>query len=787
MSTLSLKRRRDIGRQKWQFIAVVVTVTLGVAMFAGTFNAYLNLGSSMEKTYERLAMADMTVTGADEGFADSVSSISGVADVVERNQADIPFEIGEYSFLGRIIGMPADAQPSINMVDVDEGTYLDPDDEDGVLLETHGASEFEVGLGDTIVIAGTERTVIGIVTSPEYLWPARDRQNLFTPPKSFAVAYVNEELFEGTEGSPVVEDQILVLYDEDAPVDDVDSAVESAAEDANAADIQTLGDHPSNSSLQMEVEGLRTMAVAFPLLFLLASGMAIYVVITRLVFSQRGVIGTLRASGFTSRALSRHYRSYGIGVGLVGAAFGAVLGGILGRLMTAMYTLILGIPDLVAPIHPGTVVAGFVFGAVAGALAAVPPARTVARMAPAEAMRGEAPAEPGKRSIFETLIPPLRRAPVRWRMTLRGIGRNKKRSGSMVIGVILSMTLVLASWGVMDTMLLAIDRQFNDIAVEDATIVFSTPVGDDQINLVEEVAGVTTAEPVIGLRATIRHDGESYGTLLEGYRSGTEVHGFSPALPSSGALLGQAMEDLLEVSIGDEITIEFPALGTHVTTTVVGFVDEPLGTVAYMESEALTSVIEEAEPSMTAAALATPSITTVKALFGPDSDNTAVLADIKEVDEVAAAVDSNEMRDLIESFQLLLYVFIGLMVAFGGAMAFALMFNIISVNVAERAGEFASMRAKGLTHRQVGSLIVGETGLLTAMGVVPGLVVGYAAAAAFTNSFASDQLPISVELRPLSLIGAVVAMFAVAGLSLIPAIRAVKRLNIAEIVREHSE
>ncbi len=538
MSTLSLKRRRDIGRQKWQFIAVVVTVALGVAMFAGTFNAYLNLGSSMEKTYERLAMADMTVSGADEGFADSVSSISGVADVIERNQADIPFEIGEYSFLGRIIGMPADRQPTINMVDVDEGTYLDPDDQDGVLLETHGASEFEVGLGDTIVIAGTERMVIGIVTSPEYLWPARDRQNLFTPPKSFAVAYVNEELFEGTEVSPVVEDQVLVLYDEGVAVGDVDAAVESAAEEATAADIQTLADHPSNSSLQMEVQGLRTMAVAFPLLFLLASGMAIYVVITRLVFSQRGIIGTLRASGFTGRALSRHYRSYGVGVGLVGAAFGAVLGGILGRLMTAMYTVILGIPDLVAPIHPFTVIAGFAFGAVAGALAAVPPARTVSRMAPAEAMRGEAPAEPGKRSIFETLIPPLRRAPVRWRMTLRGIGRNKKRSSSMVLGVVLAMTLILAAWGMVDTMLLAIDRQFTEIALEDASVVYSVPVGDEQVDAVIGTLGVEHAESVVGLQASIEGNDESYSTVLEGYERNTKVHGFGEPLPLTGMFVG---------------------------------------------------------------------------------------------------------------------------------------------------------------------------------------------------------------------------------------------------------
>ena len=69
MSTLGLKRRRDIWRQKWQFVAVLVTVVLGVAMFTGTFNAYLNLGASLDGTYDRLQMADVTVADPVDGFA----------------------------------------------------------------------------------------------------------------------------------------------------------------------------------------------------------------------------------------------------------------------------------------------------------------------------------------------------------------------------------------------------------------------------------------------------------------------------------------------------------------------------------------------------------------------------------------------------------------------------------------------------------------------------------------------------------------------------------------------
>ena len=127
-----------------------------------------------------------------------------------------------------------------------------------------------------------------------------------------------------------------------------------------------------------------------------------------------------------------------------------------------------------------------------------------------------------------------------------------------------------------------------------------------------------------------------------------------------------------------------------------------------------------------------------------------------------------------------------MMLLFGGIMAFALIYNIISVNVAERAGEFASMRANGLTHRRVASLIVGETLLLTALGIGPGLLVGYGAAAAFMSSFSSDQFPIQLSMRTVSFVGAVLVMFAVAGLSLLPALRSVKRIDVGTIVRERA-
>lgn len=785
MSTLSTKRWRDIGRQKWQFIAVLVTVVLGVMLFAASFNAYLNLGSSLEGTYERLAMADMTVTGPDSGFVETAMSIPGVSTAIERRQADVPAEAGDYTFVGRIIAMPPDEQPAINMVDIEEGSYLDPSDSLKVLVETHMASDFGVSVGDTIVIAGQEVEIVGIAVSPEYLWPAKDAQNLFTAPKTFGVMFVDEAILESID-DPIIVDDVLVLYDSDADVEATDAAVESDSEAAGAASIQPLADQPSNSSINLEISGLRTMAIAFPLLFLAAAGMAIYVVITRMVYSQRGVIGTLRASGFSSKTLSRHYLSYGLGLGVIGAAIGAIIGGILGRGLTAVYTEIFDIPDLVAELHIPTVVLALAFGAIAGSLAAVPPARAVARMAPAEAMRGDAPPTSGKPSIFEKLIPPLKSAPVRWRLTLRGIGRSKRRSLTLVLGVVLALTLIISTWGMLDTMMLAFDKQFNEVAIEDASVVFNTQVGGEQLDDIESIDGVETAEPVIGLSATVHSSTASYATLLEGYEPDTEVHGFPEPLPPSGVVLGQAIEGLLEISVGDPVNIEFPALETEIEVTVEGFVDEPLGSFAYMRSDALQTAIEEADSTVTADVLAQPSFTTSKVLFGDGADTPQVLDDIEALDDVAVVLDEGQIRDLLEEFQQFFFVFVGLMLVFGGAIAFALIFNIVTVNVAERSSEYASMRANGLTHRKVASMIMGEVAILTAIGIVPGLIAGYLAAAAFMSTFESEQFPITVEVRPQTYVISALAMFVVAFLSLIPAIRAVKRINVGEIVRERA-
>ncbi|MCH8900445.1 MAG: ABC transporter permease, partial [Acidobacteria bacterium] len=202
--------------------------------------------------------------------------------------------------------------------------------------------------------------------------------------------------------------------------------------------------------------------------------------------------------------------------------------------------------------------------------------------------------------------------------------------------------------------------------------------------------------------------------------------------------------------------------------------------------EALIDVLAAADPAVDEQTLADPTITTVASRFDSAEDHQGTIDRIKQVDGVVTVIDNRALATLINDFIGFFYVFVGVMLFFGGAMAFALIFNTISVNVAERSTEYATLRANGLSSRSIGALITGENVLLTAIGIAPGLIVGYIVSSWFMHSYTSDILQFDLEMRPSTLVLAGLAMILVALLSVIPGIRTVNRLDIASVVREHA-
>ncbi|MBT8193609.1 MAG: FtsX-like permease family protein, partial [Acidimicrobiia bacterium] len=142
--------------------------------------------------------------------------------------------------------------------------------------------------------------------------------------------------------------------------------------------------------------------------------------------------------------------------------------------------------------------------------------------------------------------------------------------------------------------------------------------------------------------------------------------------------------------------------------------------------------------------------------------------------------------DTAQQYMVFFYVFVGVMLVFGGAMAFALIFSAMSVNIAERTREVATLLAVGTERRQISRMITAENMTVAIVGIPLGLLAGFVTAGQAMASFESDLFAFDLYIRPSTFVISALAILIVALLSQWPGLRAIGRLEIAKIVKERS-
>jgi putative ABC transport system permease protein len=779
---LRTKLRRDIVGQWPQFAAVVLIVLLGVGLFAASYNAYRNLRASYDRVFADERFADLFVTVRDaDRFAATARTSPGVAAVSTRTEADLPVAVGADKLRGRVVGYPVGAPPAVNRLTLLRGSWLGgPDD---VLVEHHMAEHFGLDTGDRVTVTGAtgprRLRVAGVVSSGEYLWPARSRQEPFTSPDDFGVLFAAEPTARDLAGAEQP-DQVLVRMDPAAAPGDL-GRLAGAATAAGASTVLTRAEQPSNALLQEDITGFREMALAFPLLFLSAAGLATYVLLSRRVNSERPLIGMLRAQGMRRRAIAAHYVGYGLVAGLAGAVLGVVLGTAGAVVLSHAYVGIIDLParsQVITALRPLTVLGGLAYGLAVGALAAWGPAVAAARVPAAEAMRSAAPVGDGARSLLERLVPGSRRLPARWRMALRGVGRNPRRTAFTATGVAMALLLILVSWTMIDTMNALLGTQFDVVARQDAQVDLSSPAEAARVEALRAVPGVAAVEPLVQVPATLVNGDRAYSTLLSGMDPHTTMHGWRPAggaasaLPADGILVGRGVTGTIGVHAGDEVTLRLPTLGRSARVRVAGLLDEPLGTFAYASRDWLDATVGPV------------AATSALLRLDPGADPAAVRRAVSDLPGVVAYTDARSLQRLWDSFAGLFLVFVGGMLVLGALMAGGIIFTTMSVNVTERRRELATLRAAGVRYRSLARLVAGENLLVALLGVVPGLLLGVLGGTLFLDSFSSDQFRLSLVVMPGTLVFATLAVLVTAALAQWPALRSVRRTDLAAAVRE---
>ncbi|MDR7419486.1 MAG: FtsX-like permease family protein [Armatimonadota bacterium] len=800
MSVLALKLVRDLWQARWQYLAVGTMILLGVAFFGAAYMMYRNLEASYARSYDRLRFEHFGIAfyAAPEQAADRVRRIPGVAAVEGRLVEDVIVELPgrtTKTLMGRLISLPANRRPQVNDVFVTQGRYVRGRTAREILLEGSFAAYHRLRPGDVVdVVRGGGRArlhVAGIVQSPEYVFVVRSKQDLMPFPETFGVMFISGDVLRPLVGKTGLINEIRATVTDPARLPAVMREAQRVLRAYRPEDPVARRDQPSYQLLDQDLQGLRMYSVLFPFFFLSVAGLTVYTLLVRMVHLQRPVIGLLRALGFTRHRVVAHYLAAAGVIGAMSSAGGTLLGYWVAGGATRWYASFISVPYVIAVPRWDVMAAGFFIGAGTCLLAGVLPARATARIRAAEALRTPVLAA-GRVVALDRLVPGVGRMRLVWRLPFRNVLRHPRRTISTLFGVSAASALIMTAQGLLDSAEAALDTLLRQVFHDDIRVEFVRAQDRTLVSRVRSWPGVVWAEGALELPVEFHRGPVTYAALAVGLEPGSQLQrlttedGTPLRLGDAGVVLGQTLRAKLGVEPGD--LVEVSVLRRRAedeprrrTVRVAATVWEPIGTIAYLPADRLRQLFRR-EVDLPKGAISGIRVKADPRHLGE------IRVRLLQLPDAAAVTTLRDLQGMFENLMGMMRRFIALMLAFGMALAFAITFNMVTINVLERSNEVATMRTIGVDGWVILGMITVENLLTALIGVALGLPLGRLTVEGFLRAAQTEEqmelFAMKVVVNPQTYVLTATAIVIVVLLSQLPSILQVNRLDLARATKE---
>lgn len=747
MSALRRKLWRELRQLRGQVLAIALVLAAGIGTWVMASSNHDTLAETRDRYYAEYRFADVfaDLTRAPRSLLPLIESLPGVGRADGRISALVSLQIEgfEAAVSAQVVSLPATAERGLNGVFIRRGRLPERDDE--VVLGEPFADAHGLQPGDRLaaILNGRWQTlrVAGIGLAPDFIYPLRPGDS-FPDHRHFGVIWMPLEPLQRAFDLDGAFNQLSLRLqgsaDEADLIDRIDALLAPyGGTGAYGRDLQV-----SHRFLAEELEQLRIMARLFGSIFLGVSAFLLNIVIGRLVHAQREQIALLKAFGYSGGAVARHYAELVLLIAVLGVIPGIALGAWLGRGLAGIYMEFYRFPYLDWALSPGTAVLASLFAVLAAGSGAAFALYRSYRLAPATAMRPEAPMR-FRRSRLERWLPPGWLDPAT-RMLLRTLGRRPLRTGLSVLGIGFAIGILVMSRlqsAAIDAM---IDVQLGFAQRDDLALGLVQPRNESALQELAAIPGVLAVEGFRAVPVRLRHGHRHWRGSLLGLAPTGDLKrllgsDLSPQdVPADGLLLTDYLADELALRIGDPISIEvLEGARPQLQLRFAGAVSEYLGAGAYVQRARLNRLLGETEASN-------------GAWLRVDAERQAeVIAALRGRPGVATISDR---RAMIESFRstmaegiLTFTLVITLMAA---SIAVGVVYNAARITLAERGRELASLRVLGYTQAEARVLLFGELGSLTLLALLPGFALGYGLSAVLVAGFRSELYRIPLAIDP---------------------------------------
>lgn len=749
---------RMIMHSKGQFIAVLFIIVTGICAYTSLSMASDNLEHSLDSYYEDSNFPDLfiEVTGVPVQIADGLNQIPGVAKVSAGLTMDVPMltdNENERKTL-RLITITDDEQ-ELSRCTLLKGSALSGKRKEAWIIgQFADANGIVQGDEIRILVAGYDHTldVVGIVANPEYIYLMENSQSIMPNDEGFGICYLSEAEGRLIMGERQNCNYIRIGYGQGAEEETIINAVKDQLRLYGIISILKRSEQLSNAVMQEELQQLKRMSNAIPVIFLLVAGLVLMMVLSRMIKRDRFKIGALKALGYSDRQIMGHYAAYAVVAGIVGGLLGSITGMLLANAMTGLFLdyfnlpLLKFEPDITYMAAAILLTTGFcVASGAAGA-------KGVLKITPSDAMREESP-QKGGRILIERIGFLWNSCSFSRKLAYKNAFRNKRRTYFVILGIALTYGMMLFAVTMPAASDIMMNQHFTEFRKMDYSIEFYKPANKKAVTDLSHIVFVDCAEGKIEYPFELTKGHLKQSVSVIGIKKDTGFYTFRDIsdkrvfLEPGGILLSKNLADALKVEKGEHILVDNYFLKhSKVEMPVAGIIKQSLGMNAYMEIEELRDILFEDD--------------LITGVF-VDSDDDMFFEKLIKATNVASVMSSEDVKNIYKEYMGFIFLSIGFMLIFSGVIGFGIVYVSTMISIGEREGEFSSLRVLGFTKKEIFRIIRMENDVTTAVGILAGVPLGsalcrYSSAVFTTNLYSIDMTP---TIRAIVLAGFFTGLF----------------------------
>lgn len=461
------------------------------------------------------------------------------------------------------------------------------------------------------------------------------------------------------------------------------------------------------------------IAKVFPVFFFLVAALVCMTTMTRMVDEQRNEMGTLKALGYSKLQIASKYIIYALIASILGSILGCSLGMYLfPTVIFNAWNTLYNIDQINFLFQPGLIL--LASGSVTGItlLATLYSIYSELIEMPSQLMRPKA-AKAGKKILLERITFIWKRLSFLQKVTARNIFRYKKRFFMTIIGIAGCSALLVAGFGINDSISDIVNQQYNVIYHYDATVSAKTSEITSQIKSLKGVKDVYEEDH---LAVTTKIENKDISTTVHIISNDKKFKDFCTLfngnnefdLDDSSVLISQKMATKLNKKAGDTIKIK-DANNKVIKAKIKGVFTNYVGHHIYASESLYKSWNTNAKT--THIYLIKSKKTTKK--FERNLGNKIMNIDGVQSVTFYSSLQKN-FKDMIKSIS---YIVVVLVIS-AACLAFVVLYNLSNVNISERKREIATIKVLGFTRKEVDAYINRETILLTILGSLIGLGIG---------------------------------------------------------------